>query len=331
MMRLRYPAVVDIGYAASAPMKFYTQEVGEFDYYQVVTDSAEKAVSGCSDAVRAAMTALVGLSKEEAIEALDLCTPLPDYLASADDETFFQELSMVFMYTFAGLNMENYPPEGSGLQSVCASFVNNTDQPLEMLKDLLSAYAAPRLASARGGLRPRRADGRWPADACFDLSTQLPAGHNATITGGDWSGCGTGSDGMMWDYETCNFLVEQIGVNNVTDMFPPRTWTLDWLNQHCAARFDAVPQPRALADEWGFDHLVEQGATRIVFTNGLNDGWSAGGIVANLSETLVAINMPNGAHHSDLSHDPPSDADTPDVTAARQQVSDLLASWLAAL
>ena len=39
-----------------------------------------------------------------------------------------------------------------------------------------------------------------------------------------------------WDYETCTFLIEQIGTNNETDMFPPREWTFEWLDAHCAAR-----------------------------------------------------------------------------------------------
>ena len=56
-----------------------------------------------------------------------------------------------------------------------------------------------------------------------------------------------------WDFETCTFLVEQIGTNGVSDMFTPRNWTIDWLNAHCAARFGVTPQPRALADLWGFD------------------------------------------------------------------------------
>ena len=123
--------------------------------------------------------------------------------------------------------------------------------------------------------------------------------------------------------------MEHIGTNNDTDMFPARPWTIEWLTNHCRDRFQVVPQPRLLADLWGFDDLVRAGASRILFTNGLMDGWSVGGILSNLTESLVAVNMPNGAHHSDLSHSEPDPAtDTEDVTAARAQIGDILASWL---
>ncbi len=115
-----------------------------------------------------------------------------------------------------------------------------------------------------------------------------------------------------------------------SDMFPPaREWSLAWLSAHASARFGAAPQPRALVDVWGFDDLARAGASRIIFTNGLVDGWSVGGVQRNLSDTLVAINIADGAHHSDLSHQPPSDDDTPAVVEARAQGLRLIQQWLA--
>eukprot|EP00966_Prymnesium_polylepis_P222339 5144260-Prymnesium_polylepis.1 len=93
-----------------------------------------------------------------------------------------------------------------------------------------------------------------------------------------------GTNGRSWDYETCTFLVEQIGTNGQSDMFPPRDWSLDWLTQHCMARFGVQPSPTELVEQWGFDAagLVRQGASRILWTNGLNDGWSAGGFLSDV-------------------------------------------------
>lgn len=143
---------------------------------------------------------------------------------------------------------------------------------------------------------------------------------------------GTGQDGSSWDFETCTYLVEAIGMNNVTDMFLPRVWSLEWLTAHCQLRFGVTPQPRALPELWGFDEESLPNITsRIVFTNGLQDGWSAGGIQKNLSDTLLVYNAPNGAHHSDLSHQWPSDLDAPDITLVRQLVSAKLIEWLGEL
>lgn len=91
-----------------------------------------------------------------------------------------------------------------------------------------------------------------------------------------------------------------------------------------------TPQPRALPDVWGFDEEVLPRVTsRIIFTNGLNDGWSVGGFMRNLSESLLVFNMPNGAHHSDLSHNWPSDADTQDVRDTREAIAKQLEEWIA--
>ena len=62
-----------------------------------------------------------------------------------------------------------------------------------------------------------------------------------------------------------------------------------------------TPQPRLLADLWGFDQLERLGTTHIVFTNGLNDGWSVGGVrTAIRAQEIYVFDLPHGAHHSDL-------------------------------
>ena len=99
-----------------------------------------------------------------------------------------------------------------------------------------------------------------------------------------------------------------------------------------------------LVNKWGFqpEFLAASGGSRIIFTNGLNDGWSAGGIKSSLSDDLIAINIDNGAHHSDLSYDAHNprgrDGDsqaaladddvTRDLLLARESITDILTKWL---
>ena len=334
MMRLRYPAVVDGAYAASAPMRFYAQQLDQYAYYQVVTSSARRVSKGCPAAVLAALTLLGTASTAELTSRLGLCTPLPAYIVQGGEAMLRAELSMVFAYTFAGLNMANYPPgPQTGLAAACARFEaggGSVAGQWASLRETLHGGGRGLFGAAHGLGPPQH-----PASSgqCASLQAQVPAGANGTISCGDWSGCGTGTNGRSWDYETCTLLVERIGTNGKSDMFPPRPWTLEWLGAHCEARFGVTPAPTRLVDEWGFDAegLVRQGASRILFTNGLNDGWSAGGFLEDVDAKaeLLALNMPNGAHHSDLSHSPPGPQDTPDVAAARAKATAILERWLA--
>jgi hypothetical protein len=58
------------------------------------------------------------------------------------------------------------------------------------------------------------------------------------------------------------------------------------------------------------------------------DGWSVGGIRTNLSDSLIALNFENGAHHSDLSHLGPNPKDTPDIVEGYKNIARVLGEWL---
>ena len=254
MMRLRYPAVVDMAWAASAPMGFYAQSVNQYSYYARVTESAARANPKCPAAVRGALAATLGASgvtKAEIVAGANLCSPLPPYLEAGNAAMLVEEVSMVFTYTWANLNMANYPPtQATNLAKACAGFVGG-------------GGGWPAIASFLSGFGGGGAGSGAP---CYNLSLQLPSGHDATISSGDWSGVGTGDDGSSWDAETCSYLVEAIGTNNKTDMFLPRAWSLEWLDAHCKQRFGVTPQPTALRELWGFDEeTLPRVASKIIF------------------------------------------------------------------
>jgi hypothetical protein len=235
---------------------------------------------------------------------------VPDYIQ--DTATFLDELIMIIGYTFANDNMAYYPPSSdTRLYQACDIFsaeATSLDKSLQFLVQSLASKD----------------------ETCFDMSKQLPSGSNATISSGDWSGVGSGQQGESWDFQTCTLLVETIAFGP-DSMFPPREWTMEWMTNHCQSRFGVTPKPLSLVKRWYFDDLTHGKHSNILFTNGLNDGWSVSGIQTNLSSSLVALNFPNGAHHSDLSHQGPSDHDTADIKEGFQQVRTILATWLGEL
>lgn len=319
MMRVVHPDVIDMSYAASAPMKFYDQTVRQDEYYDHITSVAESSSVGCADAVRRTLAAVsVKIQKSDNFVSvasdMGICpSTIPTYIGSG--RSFRDELMMIVAYTFANYNMAYYPPgKNTRLFNACQIFQRDSKSALDNLRRFLLLM---------NGLNDTK-DGR----CFFDLSHQLPTGTNATITSGDWSGVGTGDDGRIWDLQTCTLLVEHIGFSE-TSMFPARPWSMDWLVSHCKSRFGVVPHPYELARKWGFDDLVMNANTsRILFTNGMNDGWSVGGIRKDLSENILAVNIETGAHHSDLSRKGPSQDDTEEMKRIFGTIRSILSRWV---
>ncbi len=354
--RVLFPHVVDMAYAASAPMAFYAQTVDRDAYYDHITHVADLTLPGCARAVRDSLltvrnsilgsddvdpedgdflhSAAVGVCPGTVPDYIRYCCPSGDDGDDGDEDVIgdddgdddarkrrmklrmAEELMMVVGYTFANDNMADYPPgTDTRLYRACQTFTSQHLSAEERVKtflvERLNHTATP------------------PAPSCWNMSGQLPSGPHATISSGDWSGVGTGPNGESWDFQTCTLLVEAIAFSG-RSMFPPREWTMGWLDRHCRRRFGGGvrPRPHDLVRRYGFDDLVGRNVTRILFTNGLRDGWSVAGIQANLSDTLVALNFPNGAHHSDLSHAGPTPTDTDDIKEGYGRIVTILSTWL---
>ena len=48
----------------------------------------------------------------------------------------------------------------------------------------------------------------------------------------------------------------------------------------------------------------------------------------DLSDSILALNFKNGAHHSDISHVGPSEHDTDDIKAGYVKITAILEKWL---
>ena len=202
--------------------------------------------------------------------------------------------------------MDAYPPGNhTALYKTCQIF-QTSQQPL---KDFLFSLIPP----ANNG------DNTVPT--CFDLRTQIPKGGTTLDdTDGDYH------DGMMWDWQTCTDLIFVMGFSPES-MFPPKAASYEYLTQHCRNRFGVTPRPFQLVEQWQFDDLTRH--SYILFTNGMQDLWSGGSVTQNISDTVLALNFPNGAHHSDLSHGGPSPTcDSPDLQAGFVQIQTILGTWL---
>eukprot|EP01023_Acetabularia_acetabulum_P022146 TRINITY_DN21879_c0_g1_i1.p3 TRINITY_DN21879_c0_g1~~TRINITY_DN21879_c0_g1_i1.p3 ORF type:complete len:136 (+),score=40.33 TRINITY_DN21879_c0_g1_i1:3-410(+) len=113
--------------------------------------------------------------------------------------------------------------------------------------------------------------------------------------------------------------------NGITDMFWDQgNFTAQDIDTHCMSKFEISPRRNWAAIEYGGKNL--KWASNIVFYNGLLDPWSSGGVLEDLSDTLIAVVVPMGAHVADIWGEQPND--TPSLKAARETEMEYIWKWV---
>lgn len=74
------------------------------------------------------------------------------------------------------------------------------------------------------------------------------------------------------------------------------------------------------------EHFFFRGASNIVFSNGLLDPWSGGGVLRNNNDKVKIMIIPEGAHHLDLRSS--NNADPASVIDARMFELNSIKYWI---
>eukprot|EP00301_Raphidiophrys_heterophryoidea_P018504 c34_g1_i1.p1 GENE.c34_g1_i1~~c34_g1_i1.p1 ORF type:complete len:505 (-),score=128.97 c34_g1_i1:85-1554(-) len=304
--RIKYPHIADMALAASAPLRIVSGKVDRYAFFQAVTQTFAQADENCPSTARSAFSELIALvnSGPEGLDKVktlfNLCNPI------TNDQ--IEHLILWTVNSFTNLAMMDYPYPtdflaplpGFPVKTACQLLMNATTL-LEGLRDASTLF--------------------YGNSSCNDIYQEF-------VECADQTGCGLGNDGTAWDYQSCAEIIHYPSTNNVTDMFPPRNWTAQDLVDHCQATFSIQPRPTWLQTWFGGDAIANT-TSHIIFSNGLLDPWASGGYLQDLSETLVTVIIPEGAHHLDLRG---SDVNDPEsVIVARQKEVSILKQWLAEL
>lgn len=112
--------------------------------------------------------------------------------------------------------------------------------------------------------------------------------------------------------------------NGKTDMFYPQAWDQDAFIAGCQERYNVTPKVNWAAHEMGGAHF--ELSSNIIFSNGGRDPWSGGGFKKDLNPSVVALFVPEGAHHLDLRANNPLDPIS--VRRVRQREVAILRTWI---
>uniref|UniRef100_A0A672GF81 Dipeptidyl peptidase 7 n=1 Tax=Salarias fasciatus TaxID=181472 RepID=A0A672GF81_SALFA len=257
-------------------------------FFRDVTADYEAVSPQCSAAVRAAPAA-PGLSQYRRIQsAFALCQP-----PSAPRD--IHQLNGLLRNAFTFMAMLDYP--------YSTHFMGNMPaHPSRIsLRTMFLSLSLSLAAIVYNSSTPL---------SCFDL-------YNLYVECADPTGCGLGPNSLAWDYQACTEVELCFESNNVTDMFPPMSFSQADRRRYCSER-GVTPRPGWLRLQFWGD------ATS--FSNGDLDPWANGGVRRSLSSSLIAINIPEGAHHLDLRG--ANEEDPESVVRARKQEAELIAGWI---
>lgn len=307
-MRFKYPNVIDAALAASAPIYMVTFEGSEREFFfSAVTQDFHNADPDCPGYIVTAFEMLEML-KNQGAEGLSelsrifkLCKPLQSVKQIPHMLGWIRN-------SFTALAMGDYPYPTDFLASLPGYPVNVVCKMMATASSKLEGLA---------GATALVYNGTNGTLSCLDPDTEY-------IECADPTGCGLGPDSLAWDYQACTEVSLPAGSNNKTDMFPALPFTPEMRAKYCQDKWGVAERSNwPIIQFWGKDI---SSASNIIFSNGDLDPWRPGGVLEDVSPTLVALPVKGGAHHLDLRASNPQDP--PTVTQAREQELQLIRKFI---
>ncbi|KAK7284826.1 hypothetical protein RJT34_19579 [Clitoria ternatea] len=295
--RIKYPHVAIGALASSAPILQFMGLSSPDIFTSIITQDFRGESENCYKIIKGSWKLIEEVAKKHGgVEVLRktfrLCNKYID--ASALEGW----LRSAWIYTA----MTDYPTPSNFLNPMPANPVKKMCEAIEMGKNTLGKlYAAANIYYNYSG-----------TETCFDLYDDSDP-HDL---GG-------------WQWQACTEMIMPVGGSNKESMFPESEWSYEDRVTSCQSFFNVTPRPHWITTEFGghdIELFLKRSASNIIFFNGLRDPWSGGGVLKNISETLVAIVAKKGAHHVDLRYSTKEDPKW--LKDVREQEVKIIASWI---
>ncbi|KAJ3696160.1 hypothetical protein LUZ60_001537 [Juncus effusus] len=297
-MRLKYPHIAIGALASSAPILQFEDIVSTDIFYDIVSNDFKRESESCFESIKKSWDVLEKEGKDQnGLSKLTKTFQICNTLNNTDE--LIDWIDSAYSY----LAMANYPYAanflmplpGNPIKEVCKKIDDESEG-----KTLIE-----RIYSGVNIYYNYTGDNK-----CFDLNDD-PHGMSG------------------WDWQACTEMVMPMSSNEKTSMFPPYNYNYSDNLDYCKNNFNIVPRPGWVSTEFGghnISKVLEKFGSNIIFSNGLLDPWSGGSVLNKISDSIVALVAPLGAHHIDLR---PSTKEDPDwLVNFRKSEINIIKSWL---
>ncbi|XP_002523750.2 lysosomal Pro-X carboxypeptidase [Ricinus communis] len=287
--RLKYPHIVIGSLASSSPILYFDDITPQNGYHVVVTKDYRDTSESCYNTIKQSWSEIDRVAAQP--NGLLTLSNMFNTCSPLNSSTELREYLEILYVSAAQYDNPPYNP----VQNTCRGIDGAPPG-----TDILGRIVA--------GLKSRIPS--W--SSCYDVPT--------------WDL----SNKSAWDWQTCTEMVFPIGYGYNETMFQPSPFDINNYTEACVQVFGIKPRPQWATTEFGghdIKTVLGNFASNIIFANGLRDPWSAGGVLEDISDTVVAVYTEYGAHCLDLYPPTPNDPDW--LVEQRDKEIKIIAAWIA--
>ncbi|KAL6873409.1 hypothetical protein ACP4OV_013491 [Aristida adscensionis] len=297
--RLKYPHVAIGALASSAPILQFDYITPWSSFYDAVSEDFKSESLNCFSVIKATWDVLIERGSDDK-GLLELSKMFKSCTTVKSVYSFQNWLWTAFSYTA----MVDYPTPANFLQN-------------------LPAYPVKEMCKIIDGF-PASADILSKVLAAANVYYNYTGDQKCSHIEDDDDPHGLGG----WQWQACTEMIMPMVVSNES-MFPPSTFSYDERSDECLASWGVRPRPHWITTEYGgykIDKVLKGFGSNIIFSNGMRDPWSRGGVLNNISSSIIALVTEKGAHHLDFRSATKDDPDW--VIAQRRQEVEIMQGWI---
>ncbi|KAK1589051.1 hypothetical protein Q3G72_030009 [Acer saccharum] len=287
--RLKYPHITLGALASSAPILYFDEIAPQVGYYSIVTKDFKETSESCYETVRKSWDEIDKVaSRPNGLSILSKKFKTCNELKRSIDLKDY--LDSIYAEAAQYNEPSTYP-----VSNICGS-IDGAPQGSDILGKIFAGVAA-----------------YMGNNSCYDLDEF----NHPTETF------------LGWRWQTCSEMVMPIGHGHKDTMFPTSPFNLTSFTKTCQSLFGVQPKPHWVTTYYGGRDLkliLHRFASNIIFSNGLRDPYSIGGVLENISESVVAVSTVKGSHCLDIL--PAQKSDPEWLVMQRRTEVEIIEGWL---
>ncbi|PSR86533.1 Lysosomal Pro-X carboxypeptidase [Actinidia chinensis var. chinensis] len=287
--RLKYPHIALGVLASSAPILYFDNITPQNGYYSIVTKDFKEASKTCYKAIRKSWSEIDKVaSRPNGLSILSQKFKTCAHLNRASELKDFLET------LYARAAQYNQPPEYP-VTMICSG-IDEASEGSDVLSRIFAGVVA-----------------YFGNMSCYD--TNMLDYSPEIIVG--------------WSWQRCSEMVMPIGRGSNDTMFPPSPFDLKQYVKDCIRKYGVSPRPHWVTTNYGghgIKLVLHRFASNIIFSNGLRDPYSSGGVLEDISDSVVAIHTTNGSHCLDILAADESDPKW--LTKQRKEEVKIIQGWI---